>query len=143
MSGDQAGLCEFRERRLQHEFNSVTCPETWFMGLDENVGWEYCLSTYPLTYPLTHPSMSLPPLAKYDVFHIRLTIPGETDGHSASSDRVQHYIAIAQSEEQAIALLKANTDTYAGLRYEVKSANVVRRGPDESVYAPAEQLYRI
>ena len=84
-------------------------------------------------------------MMKLDVFHLLLKIPGETspDGTSGCSDTIRHFVALAQSEESALGLLKHSRDTFPGMSYTVKAAVVENRGPGEQVFAPAEQLYRI
>ncbi len=79
---------------------------------------------------------------KFDVFHILVKIPG--DGNSTPADIMQHYIAIAKSEENAIRLVKDSAiDTVPGITYSVKAATVALRQPDDTPMAQSEQLYRI
>src|SRR4051794_32662233 len=82
-----------------------------------------------------------------EVFHVRVKIPEppdpETDGVSQ-----EHYVAIAGSEEAAVAIVRSELDAMGiagrhSATYSVRKAAVRRRAPDDCVKAGADQLYRI
>ena len=82
-----------------------------------------------------------------EVFHIRVKYP-ETPGVASDGEVQEHYVAVAGSEEAAVALVRSELEAlqiaerqYA--TYAVRRASVRNRAPDDCLKAGADQLYRI
>lgn len=82
-----------------------------------------------------------------EVFHIRVKFP-EPPGSETRGDSQQHYVAIAGTEEAAVALVRSELEASQVAErhfatYSVRQATILSRWPDDCIKAGADQLYRI
>lgn len=90
--------------------------------------------------------LEVPPSEKlhaFDIFYVLVKIPGKTDGRSAESDTIQHYVCITSDEGRAVKLVKMATDTFPGIKYTSSAAQVALRQLQDGIFVKTEQCYRI